>query len=119
MANYSIQSTPAFKREYKKLVKKYPRSQEEIDSVISSLEAGNLVGDEYDNIGLPDDEKIIKVRIANIDANKGKSGGFRLIYYAIISDETILLLSIYSKSDTVNLTQAEIIEILKKYDIIL
>jgi len=39
---------------------------------------------------------------------RGKSGGVRVIYYWITSEEQILLLTIYSKSEQDNLTAADL-----------
>ena len=42
-----------------------------------------------------ENNKIIKVRIANTDTRMGKSNGYRMIYYAIKEDLNAYLLSIY------------------------
>lgn len=60
--------------------------------------------------------KIIKVRIANTDTRAGKSNGYRMIYYAIKEDLTAYLLSIYCKKDDKRvLTNDEIKELVNKY----
>ena len=41
---------------------------------------------------------LYKARIRNRDASRGKSGGYRVIYYLQTKEETILV-TIYSKSD--------------------
>lgn len=62
------------------------------------------------------DNKIIKVRIANTDTKKGKSNGYRMIYYAIKEDESAYLLSIYYKKDDKRvLSNDEIIELVEEY----
>ena len=71
---------------------------DDIESIVSDLEAGNLVGDKLSGFNLPEGTALYKVRIANTSANVGKSNGFRLIYYVAIGDE-IYLLTIYSKKD--------------------
>lgn len=63
-----------------------------------------------------ENNKIIKVRVANSDTKKGKSNGYRVIYYAIKEDLSAYLLSIYSKKDDNRiLTNEEIIQLVKKY----
>jgi len=58
----------------------------------------------------------MKVRIANTDTNKGKSNGYRLIYYAVKTDYTVYLLSIYYKKDDRRvLSDSEIRELAIKY----
>ena len=62
------------------------------------------------------DSKVMKVRIANTDTNKGKSNGYRLIYYAVKTDYTVYLLSIYYKKDDRRvLSDSEIRELAIKY----
>lgn len=112
---YTVEPTNQFKKQYKRLINKYPKSKEEFEKIFESLEKGDFVGEEYNNLGLPSGESVYKVRVANIDANKGKSGGFRLIYYVIVNDEWVYLLGVYTKSEVVNMKQSEIKEIIKKY----
>lgn len=71
----------------------------------------------YHGLHLNDENnKIIKVRIANTDTKMGKSNGYRMIYYAIKEDMSVYLLSIYYKKDNKRiLTKGEIIELVKKY----
>ena len=66
--------------------------------VVDELKEGNFVGDKLSGFNLPEGAALYKVRIANTSANVGKSNGFRLIYYLAIED-TIYLLTIYSKKD--------------------
>jgi len=47
------------------------------------------------------------VRLPNRAARRGKSGGFRVIYYVQFSDR-VTLLTIYSKTDETDLSIAEI-----------
>lgn len=54
-----------------------------------------------------------KVRVANSDARKGKSGGYRVIHY-LPSDVVTTLLTIYSKNDQTDVPAAEIARILKE-----
>lgn len=58
---FLIQKSSTFKKEYKAIQKKYPKSLNEIDNVIKELEKGNLLGDEYSNVGFDDDEKIMSL----------------------------------------------------------
>ena len=50
---------------------------------------------------------VYKVRLPNRAARRGKSGGFRIIYYAQFSDR-VTLLTIYSKTDDIDISNAEI-----------
>lgn len=78
--------------------KKFLKINADIRTVTIELEQGNFVGNRLENLNLPQNTAVYKVRIANSSANVGKSHGFRLIYYAVI-DEKVYLISIYSKKD--------------------
>ena len=63
-----------------------------------------------------DNDSVIKVRIANTDTSRGKSNGYRMIYYAVKDDLDIFLLSIYYKKDDNRiLDNREIVELVEKY----
>ena len=47
--------------------------------------------------------------------NKGKAGGARVITFVKIIDETVYLLSIYSKGEIDSLTDNEIIDLIGDY----
>ena len=57
---------------------------------------------------------LYKVRIKNIDNNKGKSAGYGIITYSIIEDE-IVLVDIYSKSEMENIADETIDIIVNEY----
>ena len=59
------------------------------------------------------DYTVFKVRARNSDVQKGKSGGYRVIYY-LKTETQILLVTMYSKSEQSDITSAEIREILKR-----
>jgi hypothetical protein len=53
--------------------------------------------------------------LAIASKNKGKSGGARIISFVKIIDETVFLLSIYSKGNSDNISDNEIQELLKGF----
>ncbi|MEO1560674.1 MAG: type II toxin-antitoxin system RelE/ParE family toxin, partial [Cyanobacteria bacterium J06632_19] len=57
---------------------------------------------------------IFKLRVSNSDIQKGKSGGYRLIYY-LKTSTGIVLLTIYTKSKKADITALEINEIITEY----
>lgn len=61
------------------------------------------------------ENNVVKVRITNSDTHSGKSNGYRLIYYAVKTDGTIYLLTIYYKKDKENISNKEIQELILKY----
>ena len=67
------------------------------------LEQGQLPGQRIPRIGF----EVYKVRLPNRAARRGKSGGFRVIYYAQI-DDVVTLLTIYSKTEVRDISLREI-----------
>lgn len=112
---YDIEYTSNFKNQFKRLLKKYPKSEDEFREVFEELENGNLIGTAYDNLGLQEGEDVYKVMVANIDANRSAKNGFRMIYYAIKNDELIYMLAVYSKKEVSNIKQSEVKELIRKY----
>ena len=56
-----------------------------------------------------------KIRVAAKDQQRGKSGGFRVLYFAITPKGTIVLMALYAKSELENLSVQETKAILKRY----
>lgn len=54
-----------------------------------------------------------KIRMAISSKGKGKSGGARIITFVYVLAETIYLLSIYDKSETVTISDKELRELIK------
>ncbi len=104
--SYNIIAVPTFKKELKKLAKKYDSLKTDLAALFESLEVNPEQGISLGN-------NCYKIRLAISSKNKGKSGGARLITNFVIADETVYLLSIYDKSDKSNLTDKELQELLK------
>lgn len=98
--------TDSFKRDVKKLKKKYPRITESLKNLNKELLKG-----EY---GVRIGKEVYKKRIRNVDIKKGKSGGFRVIGYNDLDMEKFYLLTLYSKSDKETIYDKEIVDLLKK-----
>ena len=64
--------------------KKYNKIFFDIEPIINELSEGNLVGVKLDNIEIPENTAVYKVRVANSSINVGKSNGFRIIYYLAV-----------------------------------
>jgi mRNA-degrading endonuclease RelE of RelBE toxin-antitoxin system len=109
--NSPIQVTVSdrFATEIRQLAKRYRRIRLDIQPVIDQLEAGELPGDQIPGI----DYTLFKVRVKNSDAQRGKSGGYRVIYY-LKTATLIILVTIYSKSDKSDITATEVREIITR-----
>ncbi len=108
--NKKISFTSEFKKNLKSLAKKYKRIKSDLNPYIDDLKLGKILGEQLQGISL----KVYKVRIPNSSAGKGKRAGFRLIYYLQLPNE-IILISIYSKNMQQNISNNEIIDIIKHY----
>lgn len=106
--NYSVIAVPEFKKQLKRLAKKYRSLKTELAVLIEELE-------QNPTIGIPLVEDVYKIRLAIASKGKGKSGGARVITYMKIDDETVLLLSIYNKGEKDNIAVKELQELLDKY----
>lgn len=89
-----VRVTPNFERSLKRLSKKYRRIGYDVDPLIQKLRSGEKPGDQIPGVGFT----VYKERLPNRDAQAGKSGGYRVIYY-ILTESTIYLLEIYAKTE--------------------
>jgi mRNA-degrading endonuclease RelE of RelBE toxin-antitoxin system len=99
----TVSASLTFLRTIKRLRKKYPHIQSDVQPIIEQLLAGETPGDQIQATGYT----VYKVRAPNRDAHRGKSGGYRVIYY-IQSASSIVLLLIYSKSERSDTDAGEI-----------
>ena len=106
-----IELTPRFQRDLRTLGKRYRNIRKDIQPVIEQLQAGELPGDRIPGM----EYEIFKVRIKNSDIQKGKSAGYRAIYYLKTSD-SIVLVTIYSKSDLSDIAVETVRGILAQYE---
>jgi mRNA-degrading endonuclease RelE of RelBE toxin-antitoxin system len=104
----SIITTDNFRREAKKLIKKYRSLRDELQQLSEELE-------ENPKLGTLITENVYKIRLAVKSKGKGKSGGLRIITYVdveiqeIDEDNTnVYLLSIYDKSDYENISDKQL-----------
>ena len=115
-----VSITKSFKKQAKKLLKKYASLRIELMQLESIL-----LNNPYH--GTKINENIYKICIAVKSKGKGKSGGLRAITYLeteIIfiteslsnSEITVNLIAIYDKSETENITSKEITELIKNID---
>lgn len=106
--SYKIEITDNFKKEAKKLIKKYASLRTEI------IELGKELA-ENPTVGTPLGNDVYKIRLSITSKNKGKSGGARVISFVKIIDETVFLLSIYNKGEKDTISDKEIEDLLKIY----
>jgi mRNA-degrading endonuclease RelE of RelBE toxin-antitoxin system len=106
--SYNIELSANFKKEAKRLTKKYPSLKTELAELFTELE-------ENPTTGTPLGNDIYKIRLAIASKNKGKSGGARVLSFVKVTQTTVLLFSIYNKGEVDSLTDKEIKELIKDY----
>jgi mRNA-degrading endonuclease RelE of RelBE toxin-antitoxin system len=102
---YEVQILDTAKKDIKKLIKKYPKIKYDLLELVDRIEENPFIGT---HIG----KNFYKIRMKNSSISKGKSGGFRVIYFLIV-DKKILFLKIYSKNEIENLSNEYIFSLLK------
>jgi mRNA-degrading endonuclease RelE of RelBE toxin-antitoxin system len=106
-----IALTPRFKRDIRELAKRYRSIRSDIQPLIEQLQAGELPGNRIAGVKY----HIFKVRLKNSNLQKGKSGGYRVIYY-VKTEQDIILATIYSKSDISDVSNEIIEEAIAQYE---
>lgn len=99
--SYNVFTISPFDRQLKRLVKKFPSLKAEYAQLIKNLETDPIQGATLPN-------SCYKIRVAIKSKGKGKSGGTRVITHVKVIESNVFLLSIYDKSEQVDLTDKEI-----------
>lgn len=106
-----VDRSDKFRKDIKKLRKRHDSIEKDIQPLIEQLEAGEIPGDRIAENKYP----VYKVRVRNSDIRRGKSSGYRVVYYTM-TPEAILLTTIYSKSDMRNIINKEVEDIIGEYE---
>ncbi len=90
--NFSVIPSDKFKKEAKRLIKKFPSIKQELadlnNILVTKPDSGTSLGHET-----------YKIRLAVKSKGKGKSGGARVITYVVKENKEVYLLTIYDKSE--------------------
>ena len=100
-----------FQRDLRALSKKYRHIRSDVQPIIEKLQAGELLGIPIPGTGY----EIFKVRVKNSDIKKGKSAGYRFIYY-LQTMTIVILIAIYSKSEQSDITSDRVLEIIREFN---
>ncbi len=103
-----LEFTPEFKRNLRILARKYRHIRSDLEPLLGELQEGSTPGDQVTGTGFA----IFKVRVKNLDAKRGKRGGYRVIYY-LATPEKVILVTIYSKTEQFDISAVEIRRILQ------
>ena len=104
--SFNVKTIPVFERQAKRLIKKFPSLKKEIRTLVLELKDKPTKGT---SIG----KDCYKIRLAIASKGKGRSGGARIITHLVYKNDTVYLLTIFDKSDMENLTDKEILKLIK------
>jgi mRNA-degrading endonuclease RelE of RelBE toxin-antitoxin system len=90
--SYSIVPIEKFKKEAKRLIKKFPSLTKELADL-------NDILSKKPTTGTPLGNDTYKIRLSIKSKGKGKSGGARVITYLVTENKELYLLTIYDKSE--------------------
>lgn len=105
--SFNVELTEHFKKEAKKLNKKYRSLKDELEALNKELSKNP-------STGIPLGHNVYKIRLSIASKGKGKSGGARVITFVKIVKEKVYLVSIFDKSTLENITKDQILELLKR-----
>ncbi len=105
--SYKVSTISNFRKEAKRLIKKYPSLKNEIAELGQELSQNA-------QLGTPLGNNCYKIRLSIASKGKGKSGGARVITYVFVAATTVYLLSIYDKSEKSTISDNELKELLKE-----
>ncbi|MEP7292738.1 MAG: type II toxin-antitoxin system RelE/ParE family toxin [Chloroflexota bacterium] len=100
-----------FFRDAHKLQKRYPNILKDVRALREQLTTGEQPGDRLQGLTY----KAYKVRLKNSDAKRGKSGGYRAVYY-VETAEQVVMITIYSKSDQSDIATETLRQFIAEYE---
>jgi mRNA-degrading endonuclease RelE of RelBE toxin-antitoxin system len=107
---FSIIPTDRFKKEAKRLIKKFPSLRTELLNLADELENNPEIGTPLGNYSF-------KIRVAIRSKGKGKSGSARVITYLVTQNKEVYLLTIYDKSEFENIDDKTLKSIIESLDL--
>jgi mRNA-degrading endonuclease RelE of RelBE toxin-antitoxin system len=106
---FRIEYTSEFKRNLRTLAKKYRFIRGDIQPFIDHIKSGQFIGKQVKGVG----DIVYKARVKNSDIQKGKSAGYRVIYW-IKTPQDIILITLYSKLDQADSSPQQIRRIIRQ-----
>jgi mRNA-degrading endonuclease RelE of RelBE toxin-antitoxin system len=108
---FQIFFSDEFKERLRTLAKRYRHIRSDLQPLLDKLQVGNFIGDQIPGTGYT----VFKIRLKNSDIQKGKSAGYRVIYQ-LKDSVSVLLVTIYSKSDQNTIAVDKIREIIADFE---
>ena len=107
-----VQTSRRFNDEFRRLNRKYRNLIAVVVPLAASLGAGERSGERLTGVG----HTAYKVRLRNPASQRGKSGGFRIVYFEE-SSSRVILAAIYDKSEQSDISNAEIQAIIAEEEV--
>lgn len=108
--SYEIVLTQSIKDAIRRLKKRYRHVVDDLEVAVNALQEQPTLG-----VVVSGGHGVRKVRVANRDVSRGKSGGYRVIYYLVDEPRKLMyLLLIYSKSEKEDVDTKEIERLMKQ-----
>lgn len=102
-----------FKGEIKRLSRKYPQLEDDLNRFYQDF-LNNPIQNAFATPGF--ERKLWKTRMRSTDQQKGKSGGFRIIFYFDeAKPDNVYSLAIYPKNEREDLSSSQLWEIYKRF----
>ena len=98
---YAVLVSRDFEKRCERLLKKYRSLSSDLEPLVARLSDGDFSPD-FLVPGI--DARVYKARLASSDQKRGKSGGYRVIYYVVSEDKRLILLGIYAKAQQENIS---------------
>ncbi len=105
--SFSVVLPLSFKRSLKRLTKKYPHAKDDLKEALRTLMEIPALG-----VLIPGGSGTRKLRVRSTDLQRGKSGGFRLIYALDYETVQIYPLLVYAKTEQSDVTLRELEQLL-------
>ena len=109
MSGIEVVRWPSFDDALQRLKRKYPHVEEDLQKAVAQWAAPRALP----SFG----GKLWKLRAASRDQNRGKSGGFRIIFYFDQAADPLhaFLLTIYAKSERENIAVPELQQLYSRF----
>lgn len=104
--SFNVVTIAPFRREAKRLIKKYPSLKNELAELGKRLSTDPTLGTALGN-------SCYKIRLAIASKGKGKSAGARVITHCYAAQDTVFLLYIYDKSNRASISESQVKALLK------
>lgn len=112
LTSYKVVLTPSFKSCIRRLEKRYPHIKDDVRVAIHALLQEPRLG-----VVIPGGSGVRKLRVRSSDLQRGKRGGFRLLYSLDERSQLIIyLVFIYAKSDREDVTRKELQDLMREIE---